>query len=186
MSRKKRNQLLKIPNNIKIYKTRGGFSENILLISITSIRSSSSSTRKKIKKIRNKNLKKKLGSLKKNTSRFRKRGRRKDWRDQGNCKNNLMRFIKNRTKEEKKSKKFQNPKLSRKKKKMLLISNLYHFDLFRLKAMFKKPRKNLKPLRVRRRKTPPPPKNNQQRPHWKKLGTKKEWLPLKLNLPLRG
>ena len=126
MSRKKRDQLLKILNNMPIYRTRGGFSESILLISITSTRLSLSSTRKKIKKIRNKNLKKKLGSLKKNTNRFRKRERRKDWRDQGNYKNNLMRFIKNRIKEEKKSKKFQNLKLSRKKKKMPLISNLYN------------------------------------------------------------
>ena len=58
--------------------------------------------------------------------------------------------------------------------------------LFRPKAIFKKLRKNLKPLKVRRRKTPPPPKNNQQRPPWKKPDTKKEWQLLKLNLPLRG
>ena len=186
MSRKKRDQLLKIPNSMQIYRTRGGFSGNILLISTTNTKSSSSSTRKKIKKIRNKNLKKKLGSLKMSINRFKKRGRRKDWRDPENCKNNLTKFRKNRIKEEKKSQRFHSPKLSRKKKKMLRISNLYTNYLFRPKAIFKKLRKNLKPLKVSRSKTKPPPKNSQHRPLWKKPGTKKEWQPLKPNLPPRG
>ena len=58
--------------------------------------------------------------------------------------------------------------------------------LFRPKAIFKKLRKNLKPLKVSRSKTLPPPKNSQHRPLWKKPGTKKEWQPLKPNLPPRG
>lgn len=186
MSRKKRDQLLKILNNMLIYKIRGGFSENILLILIMNIRLSLSSIRKKIKKIRNKNLKKKLNNLKKNINKFKKKEKKKDWRDQENYKNNLMRFIKNKIKEEKKFKKFQNLKLNKKKKKMLPISNLYHLILFRLKAIFKKLRKNLKHLKVKRRKNPLPPKNNLQKLPWKKPGTKKEWLLLKLNLHLRG
>ena len=91
-----------------------------------SIRLSLNNTKRKIKRLRDRGLKRRSSSLKKSVNRFSKKERKNSLRGQENFRNSLMKFTKIKTEGDKKSIKFQKArkKKSKGKKKMKRTSNL--------------------------------------------------------------